>query len=72
MTLIASKTGWSADYILRELPIAAGLQLILWHDNTNGLRMRWSNDMKGGSGSVDIAAQMKQTLATADEDHSND
>jgi hypothetical protein len=70
--LIASKTGWSFDYILRQLPVAAGLQLILWHDTANGLRMRWSGAMNEGGGRVDIAAQMKSTLAQAHEDHSND
>jgi len=57
---------------LRQLPVAAGLQLILWHDSANGLRMRWSHNMAEGGVSVDIAAQIKQTLAQADEDYSND
>lgn len=52
--------------------MAAGLQLILWHDSANGLRMRWSHSMAEGGVSVDIAAQIKQTLAQADEDYSND
>jgi hypothetical protein len=32
--------------------------------------MRWSNSMNEGGSKVDIAAQMKATLAQADEDNS--
>jgi hypothetical protein len=67
-------TGWSADYILRQLPVAMGLQIILWHDLKAGRKMRWSVGMNEGRGSVDIAAQMRKTLAQANsnEDYGND
>jgi hypothetical protein len=45
--------------------------MILWHDSASGLRMRWSNDMNEGGIKVDIAAQMKTTLAQADDNYSN-
>jgi hypothetical protein len=65
-------TGWSADYILRRLPLAMGLQMILWHDLKAGRKMRWTNSMNEGRGSVDIAAQIRKSLANANEDHSHD
>ena len=45
--------------------------MILWHDTANGRPVKWAVNMRGASGGVDIAAQMKQTLsqATDDEDH---
>lgn len=49
-----------------------GLQMILWHDLVSGRTVRWSAAMKANSGGVDIARQMKQTLAQADEDNSDD
>jgi hypothetical protein len=51
------------------LPLAAGMQLILWHDTANGRIVRWAIPMKGQKGGVDIAAQMKQSLSHADEDY---
>jgi len=57
---------------LRQLPVALGLQLILWHDIAAGRAMRWSESINEGRGSVDIAAQMKQALANTDEDHGHD
>ena len=48
------------------------MQLILWHDAANGRSVRWTVAMKGVSGGVDIALQMKQALAHADEDNSDD
>lgn len=49
-----------------------GMQMILWHDLVSGRVVRWSVAMKGSAGGVDIALQMKQTLAHADEDYSDD
>jgi hypothetical protein len=61
-------TGWTADYILRQLPVALGLQMILWHDIKNGRKMRWSHPMDGrGSARVDIADEIAKTLALAHE-----
>ena len=68
-------TGWSADYILRRLPVALGLQMILWHDQRAGRVMRWSQPMRERSRpAVDIVAEMQQTLAKASthEDHGHD
>jgi hypothetical protein len=65
-------TGWSADYILRRLPLAMGLQMILWHDLKAGRKMRWAHSMNEGRGSVDIAAQIRKSLVNANEDHSHD
>lgn len=48
------------------------MQLILWHDAAAGRQVRWTVAMKGASGGVDIALQMKQTLAQANEDNSDD
>jgi hypothetical protein len=51
------------------LPVATGLQVILWHDIAAGRSMRWSSDMADGGPKVDIAGQMKATLANAHENH---
>jgi hypothetical protein len=63
-------TGWSADYILRRLPVALGLQMILWHDQRAGRVMRWSQPMREHESvaAVDIVAEMQQTLANATHD----
>jgi hypothetical protein len=63
-------TGWTADYILRQLPVALGLQMILWHDIKAGRRMRWSHSMdERGKARVDIADEIRKTLAkVSDED----
>ena len=62
-------TGWTADYILRQLPVALGLQMIMWHDIKGGRRMRWSHPMmSSGSARVDIAAEIQAALANAHED----
>lgn len=53
---------------MRRLPVALGLQMILWHDNASGRRMRWSHRLEEGAGAVDIAAQMQHTLAKAEDD----
>jgi hypothetical protein len=67
--LLASVTGWPADYILRKLPVALGLQMILWHDLKAGRSMRWGANMaERGRGKVDIAAEIQKTLALAHED----
>lgn len=42
-----------------------------WHDNSNGRAVRWSYAMQDSKSSVDIASQVKQTLAMADEDYSD-
>jgi hypothetical protein len=52
--------------------VALGLQLILWHDIAAGRAMRWTENINEGSGTVDIAKQMKQTLANAHEDYGHD
>jgi len=57
---------------LRQLPVALGLQLILWHDAASGRTMRWAHGMNEGGGVVDIGAQMKATLANAHENHGHD
>jgi hypothetical protein len=44
----------------------------LWHDAASGRTMRWAHGMNEGGGAVDIASQMKATLATAHEDNSHD
>jgi hypothetical protein len=54
------------------LPVALGLQLILWHDIAAGRPMRWSESINEGDGVVDIGAQMKATLANAHENHGHD
>jgi hypothetical protein len=46
--------------------------MILWHDIASGRTMRWSESINEGEGSVDIAAQMKATLANANENHGSD
>jgi hypothetical protein len=63
-------TGWTADYILRQLPVALGLQMILWHDIKNGRKMRWAHAMnERGKARVDIANEIRKTLAkVSDED----
>ena len=62
-------TGWTADYILRQLPVALGLQMILWHDIKNGRKMRWAHAMnERGKARVDIAAEIQAALANAHED----
>jgi len=63
-------TGWSADYILRQLPVALGLQIILWHDLKAGRRMKWAKTINE-SGGVDIASEMRKTLALSDENYSD-
>ena len=66
-------TGWSADYILRELPVAAGLQIILWHDLKAGRGMRWSVAMDSGrAGRVDIAQAIHRTLSKVESDSLDD
>jgi hypothetical protein len=57
---------------LRQLPVALGLQLILWHDIAAGRTMRWSQSINEGGGTVDIASQMKATLANANENLGHD
>jgi hypothetical protein len=57
---------------LRQLPVALGLQLILWHDAAAGRPMRWAHGINEGGGMVDIASQMKATLANAHENHGHD
>jgi hypothetical protein len=52
--------------------VALGLQLILWHDVASGRAMRWSESLNEGGGAVDIAAQIKATLANANEDYGHD
>ena len=52
--------------------MALGLQMILWHDVAAGRLMRWSHNANEGGGTVDIAKQMKQTLANANEDYGHD
>lgn len=52
--------------------MAIGLQMILWHDIKAGRKMRWSHGMNEGRGSVDIAAQMRRSLANANEDNGYD
>ncbi len=49
-----------------------GLQMILWHDIKAGRKMRWAHSINEGRGSVDIAAQIRKSLANANEDHSHD
>lgn len=67
--MLASHTGWTADYILRRLPVALGLQMIMWHDIKSGRRMRWSHPMnERGKARVDIADEIAKTLALAHED----
>jgi hypothetical protein len=53
------------------LPLALGLQIILFHNLREGLPVRWSVPMGGedSTGAVDILAQMRKSLANAD--HSN-
>jgi hypothetical protein len=46
--------------------------MILWHDIAAGRTMRWSESMNEGRGSVDIAAQIRKSLANANEDNSTD
>jgi hypothetical protein len=67
--LIASHTGWSHHYIARELPLALGLQIILFHNLREGLPMRWSNDIGGDEdrAAVDIMAEMKRSIANANK-----
>jgi hypothetical protein len=66
-------TGWSADYILRHLPVAAGLQIILWHDLKAGRGMRWSVAMDSSSRSrVDIAKAIRRTLSKVESDSLDD
>jgi hypothetical protein len=61
-------TGWTADYILRQLPVALGLQMILWHDIKSGRKMRWAHSMdERGKARVDIADEIAKTLALARE-----
>jgi hypothetical protein len=52
--------------------VALGLQLILWHDIAAGRTMRWSQSLNEGGGTVDIASQMKATLANANENLGHD
>ena len=60
-------------YILRRLPVAFGMQIVLWNDATNGRQMRWSNSMREDErASVDIAAQVQRSLAKAHENHGED
>jgi hypothetical protein len=46
--------------------------MILWHDASAGRSMRWAHDINEGGGAVDIATQMKASLANANEDHGHD
>ena len=57
---------------MRQLPVATGMQMILWHDTANGREAKWSVSMRGTAGGVDIAAQIKQTLAQADDEDNGD
>jgi hypothetical protein len=54
------------------LPVATGLQVILWHDIAAGRSMRWSQSLNEGGDMVDIGAQMKASLANANENHGHD
>jgi hypothetical protein len=59
---------------LRRLPVALGLQIILWNDIKEGRSMKWACEMQGrDSVSVDIASQMRKSLSQAKhEDHGHD
>lgn len=49
------------------------MQIVLWHDATNGRNMRWSHSMREDEApAVDIAAQVKQSLAKANENNGED
>jgi hypothetical protein len=39
---VAEKTGWTMDYILWRLPIAAGFQLCDAWASRNGCKLAWS------------------------------
>jgi hypothetical protein len=54
------------------LPLALGLQIILFHNLREGLPVRWSVPMRGEDGktAVDILAEMKRSLANANHRHS--
>jgi hypothetical protein len=57
---------------MRRLPVALGLQLILWHDVAAARPMRWTHAMSDGEATVDIAAQIQATLKQAHENYSDD
>jgi hypothetical protein len=46
--------------------------MILWHDSANGRVMRWAHNMDEGAGVVDIAAQMKSSLKSAEDETTSD
>jgi hypothetical protein len=54
------------------LPLALGLQIILFHNLREGLPVRWSVPMRGEDGktAVDILAEIKRSLAHANNRHS--
>jgi hypothetical protein len=52
------------------LPLSLGLQIILFHNLREGIKMRWSHDLEGEpSASVDIASQIQLALQNADKSH---
>tara|TARA_R110000796_G_scaffold167351_1_gene284299 strand:- start:2726 stop:2884 length:159 start_codon:yes stop_codon:yes gene_type:complete len=49
---------------MRELPLALGLQMLLWTDLAAGTPMQWSHKIGTSEKvAVDITAQMRASLA---------
>lgn len=47
-----------------------GLQMILFHNLRDGIKMRWSNAMDGEQdNTVDIAQQIQLALSNANQSH---
>ena len=42
---LASKTSWSHDYIVWELPFSEGMRILDYHTWIGGKMLRWADDV---------------------------
>jgi hypothetical protein len=42
---LASKTSWSHDYIVWELPFSEGMRILDYHTWLGGKMLRWADDV---------------------------
>jgi len=59
---------------LRELPIAAGLQIMMWHSLQNGNKLRWDHALANENSEAvgDIVATMQSALTRAEASDDSD